>query len=299
MAAKQRETKMKTITFLTFCLVSLAVADDLKTIEGKEYKNVTVRRVEADGIVLVTRSGISKVYFTELSKEVQERFHYDSAKAAAAYAAQQGVGDAATTAAGNVRALEDRLRQLQAQEDNLLAAMGEGEQAQRDHLNDAIRGREKGPIADPRYHDPLESQLPLLDSKLAEIRDEKDRVKQQLDEARRTAAQSAQPQQLQRIICPVCHGEGLVVYDGGVGTAKSLKGRQSDFPIVGNPLERRGQTCPICGGAGYKNITIPRNTKICPDCHGMGLVYARSYNGTFTAGNCARCRGTGLVADIK
>jgi len=30
----------------------------------------------------VTKSGISKVYFTELPKEVQERFHYDPEKAA-------------------------------------------------------------------------------------------------------------------------------------------------------------------------------------------------------------------------
>src|SRR5206468_904872 len=49
----------------------------------KEYKSAKVSRVEPDGIVLITKSGISKVYFTELPKEVQERFHYDAAKAAA------------------------------------------------------------------------------------------------------------------------------------------------------------------------------------------------------------------------
>ena len=31
--------------------------------------------VEADGIVLRTKTGISKVYFVELPKDVQERFH--------------------------------------------------------------------------------------------------------------------------------------------------------------------------------------------------------------------------------
>src|SRR5260370_36071454 len=64
------------------CLASVALADDFKTIDGKEYKNATVSRVEPDGIVLMTKSGISKVYFTELPKDVQERFHYDPAKAA-------------------------------------------------------------------------------------------------------------------------------------------------------------------------------------------------------------------------
>jgi hypothetical protein len=55
---------------------SIALAEDFKTINGKEHKNVTVSRVEADGIVLKGKSGISKVYFVELPKDVQERFHY-------------------------------------------------------------------------------------------------------------------------------------------------------------------------------------------------------------------------------
>ena len=57
----------------------LALAEDFKTIKGKEYKDATVSRVEADGIVVKTKSGIVKLYFTELPKDVQERFHYGSA----------------------------------------------------------------------------------------------------------------------------------------------------------------------------------------------------------------------------
>jgi thiol-disulfide isomerase/thioredoxin len=79
---------MKIFTFLILCFASVAFADDFKAIDGKEYKNVTVSRVEPDGIVLITKSGISKVYFTELPKEVQDRFHYDAAQAAAYSAAQ-------------------------------------------------------------------------------------------------------------------------------------------------------------------------------------------------------------------
>jgi hypothetical protein len=82
---------MKTLAlFLILCFGSLAFADDFKTIDGKEYKNVTVSRVEPDGIVLKTKSGISKVYFVELPKEVQERFHYDAEKAARYSAKQAG-----------------------------------------------------------------------------------------------------------------------------------------------------------------------------------------------------------------
>ena len=68
-----------TLAILIVCFASIALADDFKTIAGKEYKNVTVSRVEADGIVIKGKSGISKVYFVELPKDVQERFHYGSA----------------------------------------------------------------------------------------------------------------------------------------------------------------------------------------------------------------------------
>src|SRR5206468_12181054 len=63
-----------TIAILAALSVSLALADDFKTVNGEEYKNVTVSRVEADGIVIKGKSGISKVYFAELPKDVQERF---------------------------------------------------------------------------------------------------------------------------------------------------------------------------------------------------------------------------------
>src|SRR5258707_4172764 len=78
----------KVVTLLILCLTSGAFAEDFKTVNGKEYKDATVTRVDPDGIVVKTKSGITKVYFIELPKEVQERFHYDSEKAAS-YSAEQ------------------------------------------------------------------------------------------------------------------------------------------------------------------------------------------------------------------
>jgi len=63
-----------TVATFASLLASIALAEDFQTIQGKEYKDVTVSRVEPDGIVLTTKTGISKVYFVELPKEVQERF---------------------------------------------------------------------------------------------------------------------------------------------------------------------------------------------------------------------------------
>ena len=90
------------------------------------------------------------------------------------------------------------------------------------------------------------------------------------------------PRTQQRIVCPLCNGERVVVYNPS-----------------NNPLYRKTQTCPVCQGIGYRMLTIPSGMKICPDCHGMGLVYVRSQYGTFTAGSCARCHATGLVADVQ
>src|SRR6266403_3584085 len=83
--------QIKLVSFLTLSFISVAQADDFKTVTGKEYKNATVSRVEPDGIVLTNKDGISKVYFTELPKNVQERFGFDPQKAGD-NSAQQSAG---------------------------------------------------------------------------------------------------------------------------------------------------------------------------------------------------------------
>ena len=77
---RRMNSQKTTITILaTLSAISLALADDFKTIDGKVYKDATISHVEADGIVIKTKTGISKIYFVELPKDVQERFHYGSA----------------------------------------------------------------------------------------------------------------------------------------------------------------------------------------------------------------------------
>ena len=73
-------------TLLIFAALSasLAFAEDFKTINGKEYKDATITRVEADGIVLRTKTGISKVYFFELPQDVQKKFRPSPATPSAA-----------------------------------------------------------------------------------------------------------------------------------------------------------------------------------------------------------------------
>ena len=63
-----------TLPILALLSATLALAEDFKTINGKVYQDATILRVEGDGIVVRTKTGISKIYFIELSKDVQGRF---------------------------------------------------------------------------------------------------------------------------------------------------------------------------------------------------------------------------------
>ena len=74
--APRVKDRATTIVILPLLLATLAVAEDFKTVSGRVYKDATINRVEADGIEIRTKTGISKVYFTELPQDVQERFHW-------------------------------------------------------------------------------------------------------------------------------------------------------------------------------------------------------------------------------
>jgi len=97
------------LAILALLSASFAFAEDFKTISGKEYKNATVSHVEADGVVLKSKSGISKVYFVELPKEVQERFGYAAEK----FAAQQAKALDTKTPAALMNQAESALRSNQ------------------------------------------------------------------------------------------------------------------------------------------------------------------------------------------
>jgi hypothetical protein len=79
-----------TLLILTILPASLALAEDFKTINGKEYKDVTVISQEPDGITVKNvKAGVNvKLFFTELPKEVQKRFNYNP-EAAKRFAKEQ------------------------------------------------------------------------------------------------------------------------------------------------------------------------------------------------------------------
>ena len=193
------QTKLFTILLLSFA--AAALSEDFKTVNGKEYKDATITRVEPDGIVVKTNAGVTKIYFTELPKDIQEHFHYDSGKAAsysaeqsANYSAyqkqqeetqrQQQAADAKSKAAlaeqqaatNHTQALQTRYGELQKQEDDLLRQIGQAKQP----------GPEYRQGKSVRHQpNPQKSQLPVLQSHLSDVRHEKTEVKKQLDKTQR------------------------------------------------------------------------------------------------------------------
>lgn len=193
-------TKVVTVLILPF--ISAAFADDFKTLNGKEYKDATVTRVEPDGIVVKTKSGVTKVYFAELPKEVQERFHYDSEKAAS-YSAEQAANYSAyqkqqeetrrqrqdadaknnavlaaqQAATNRTQALQARYNELQKQEDQLLLQIGEAKQPGPSYHG----GKNNRTVL--HHPNPQKSQVPLLQSHLSDVRHEKAEVRKQLEKA--------------------------------------------------------------------------------------------------------------------
>jgi hypothetical protein len=75
---------MRMVPLLLMLLAPLLVlADDFKLTDGTEYKNAKVSRVEPDGIMVTTGNGVIKLFFTELPKEVQEKYQYNPKQAEA------------------------------------------------------------------------------------------------------------------------------------------------------------------------------------------------------------------------
>ena len=195
---------MKILPLLIFCVASVLVAEEFKTTDGKEYKDATIIRVEADGIVVKTKSGITKVYFAELPKEIRERFHYDQQKAGA-YSAEQAANytayqkqqqdaqrerdDAAAknnailaeqeAAKNRTQALQARYDELQKQEDDLLRQIGEAKQPGPAYYG----GKNNRTLL--HHPNPQKSQLPLLQSHLSDVRRERTEVRKQLEKAQR------------------------------------------------------------------------------------------------------------------
>jgi hypothetical protein len=192
----------KVLTLLILSFASAAFAEDFKTLNGKEYKDATVTRVEPDGIVVKTKSAITKVYFAELPKDVQERFHYDSEKAAS-YSAEQAGNYAAyqkqqeetqrqqadadakkkavlaeqQAATNRSQALQARYSELQKQEDDLLLQIGQAKQPGPAYYG----GKNNRTLL--HHPNPQKSQLPYLESHLKDVRREKSEVRKQLKKA--------------------------------------------------------------------------------------------------------------------
>ncbi|MFN2542085.1 MAG: hypothetical protein ABR514_07965, partial [Chthoniobacterales bacterium] len=84
----QRGGKMKCFLAVAVVLVANTIlGDEIVTNNGTKYENATVTRIEPDGVTVSYAAGIVKIPFNELSRDLQQKYHYDPA-AAKAYAVE-------------------------------------------------------------------------------------------------------------------------------------------------------------------------------------------------------------------
>jgi hypothetical protein len=96
------------LSIFAILAVSTVFADDFTLNDGTQYKGVKVTRAEPDGLVVTTAYGVIKLFFADLPKEVQAKYHYDPKKAEAFRFRLDAARDAA---ADEVSAAAERERQ--------------------------------------------------------------------------------------------------------------------------------------------------------------------------------------------
>lgn len=84
-------------------------AEDITTTSGTQYTNVTIRRVLPDGLVIDTESGVEKIPFAILPKELQIKYGYAPQKAAK-------YNEAVRAAAAQRQAALETIKQQKAEE---------------------------------------------------------------------------------------------------------------------------------------------------------------------------------------
>ncbi len=80
-------------------------AEDITTLSGTKYKNITITRVEPGGISISHDDGLAKIPFTDMAEDLRTKYGYDSKKAAQSMQADQAVA-AQRAAAANAAAIQ-------------------------------------------------------------------------------------------------------------------------------------------------------------------------------------------------
>ena len=84
-------------------------AEDWTTLDGKIYAQVAVVKIEPDAVTITYREGGALIPLANLPPDLQQRFHYDPAKAKAAADARAGAAGQDAKALAAEKAQADKL----------------------------------------------------------------------------------------------------------------------------------------------------------------------------------------------
>ena len=75
---------MRKFVFAAVMLLGIvAIADDITTLDGRTYRNVKITLSDPISITVSHSNGVGRILFQEMSEELQKKYGYDAAKAAA------------------------------------------------------------------------------------------------------------------------------------------------------------------------------------------------------------------------
>ncbi len=104
---------------------------------------------------------------------------------------------------------------------------------------------------------------------------------------------AAPVQNTQRIVCPVCKGEGQLMLRSQKDCSKTIRLSK------GSP--DKPYACMVCGGRGFRDLILPPGCQVCPDCGGMGkrpTTPNACSTVRITAKPCMRCTSAGYIRHL-
>lgn len=102
----------RTLITIAFVLAAFVLhGEDITTLSGKKYQNITVTRVEPNGISISHDEGLAKIPFADLSNEQRTKYGYDPKKAAQFDASTQAAATQQQAAANAAAVSRNQLEQ--------------------------------------------------------------------------------------------------------------------------------------------------------------------------------------------
>lgn len=153
---------MKTPTLLLLATAAFLQAETLTTLDGKTYTGVSVTKTTPAAISISHSSGISKIPFANLPSEIQKKYGYDPARAAAFAAEEIARHEEIKKQAEERKQLQEQTAAAEAQARNEAQAARQeaAKQAEKNRMEEGLTTLDMV-VSDPVLGEPFKMKIEL------------------------------------------------------------------------------------------------------------------------------------------